>query len=126
MTIEAGYYDSSYPPSLFGPAPDPRMPVSPGQVVTNPVITGMPPAEWLGAINAAYVGVPVTTWTAGQSATVATLPVAWSGSAFVNYSAGDPEPTPEPTTEPPAGDDPEHPPAGYRATRKRKAPEANE
>jgi hypothetical protein len=101
MSVEAGYYDSSYPPSLWDGSPpaDTRMPVSPGQTVTNPVITAMPPAEWLGAINNAYRGVPVTAWTAGQSATIATLPVSWNAAAWVDFVAADPEPQADP--EPP-------------------------
>ena len=111
--MSVGYYDSSYPPSIYGPPEPPadtRMPVSPGQTVTNPVITGKPPAEWLASINSVYRGVPVTAWTAGQSATIATLPVAWDAAAWVNFVAEDES---DEDDEPPAVVDEPPPPVQY-------------
>ena len=81
-------WGQSYPPSVWGGGtPAPKVKVTVGSTVADPAITAGPPAGWLAAINAKYEGDPLTAWTAGQSATVATLPVAWDAAAFVAYVA---------------------------------------
>lgn len=106
----AGYYDTSYPPSIFpAPAPgepaepatqpaepaepaapaDNRMTVAPSAVVSNPVIAAMAPDEQLAAIAHAYAGLPAAEWSVGESASVAGRSVCWSGTEWL---AADPEP----------------------------------
>lgn len=125
MTIAPTRWDASYPPSLWGGGAQPRTQVAPGDVVPDSDITSLPPAQWLAAVNDAYVGNPVTAWTTGQSATIATLVVHWAGGSWLDDPAllrmsveseqepepdgdrdqetdppSDPEPDPEPATTP--------------------------
>lgn len=88
MSAPAGYYDTSYPPSIYSPPeppPDTRMPVAPNATVSNPVIEAMPPANQLAAINNAYVGNPATVWNVADKATIATNIVTWNGVAWVAF-----------------------------------------
>lgn len=84
--MSLGYYDSSYPPSLWDGSAIPddgRDSASPGDSFTDPNITAS------DALNAAkltargFVASPQSDWTVGQSMTVNTFAFNWNGTAWV-------------------------------------------
>jgi hypothetical protein len=94
--VAPGYYDQSYPPSVWGGGqPAQKIKVTVASNHPDPAITALLPGQQLAAINAKYEGNPLTAWTAGQFATVAARQVAWNASAFADFVAQQQQ-TPQP------------------------------
>jgi len=103
-----GYYDQSYPPSLWAPV-IPATGANAGIPGTWTPAGCEPPAtvaDLIGGIPNAVVANPATAWTTGQFMQTATKGTngraTWSGTNWVGGVAPDPEEVPEPQSEPPA------------------------
>jgi len=107
-----GYYDQSYPPSLWAPVVIPATGADAGIPGTWTPVDSQPPAtvaDLIGGIPNAVVANPATPWTTGQYVQTATVGIpgraTWTGTNWVGGVAPAVEetPAPEPTTqEPPA------------------------
>ena len=105
LSMTTGYFDQSYPPSLFVP---PVVPVqATGATAGIPGVWtppgSVPPVSQLDAINKGIVASPLTPWTAGQYVQTGTAGAAgrisWSGTAWVGGAAPAVLTTPEPGSE---------------------------
>ncbi len=77
-----GYYDQSYPPSLWAPGPDPGS-ASDDDAFTEPTITAqdIPNAAKLGPLG--YVADPLTAWPTGDGIYVnVSYRFYWNGTAW--------------------------------------------
>lgn len=86
---QAGYYDQSYPPSLFGPPVVPATGATAGIPGTWTPPGSTPPAD-VASIGA-VVASPATPWTSGQYVQTGTIGLpgraSWSGTSWVGGAA---------------------------------------
>lgn len=91
MTADVGYYDQSYPPSIYAPPPVPATGATAGTPGswTPPGSSAPTDAAQAGAWG--VVASPATAWTSGQYVQGTTVGAAgrmsWSGSAWVGGAA---------------------------------------
>lgn len=88
-----GYFDQSYPPSIYAPAP----PVVPATGATAGIpgswtpAGSTPPADVAATQSSGIVASPLTGWTTGQFVQTATVGAAgrvtWTGSGWVGGAA---------------------------------------
>jgi hypothetical protein len=87
VTADPGYYDTSYPPSVWEPPVIPATGATAGTPGTWTPPGSTPPASSSGATSAGIVATPLTAWTTGQyvQGTLAGAAgrMCWTGTAWV-------------------------------------------
>lgn len=106
MTADVGYYDESYPPSIYPPPPPQAAGATAGVPGAWTPAGCRVPADLAQTTAWAVVASPATAWTAGQYVQTATAGaagrVSWNGTGWVSGAV--PLAAPPPDPEPSGGD----------------------